>query len=130
MNNYEYDCNKCKYDKLSGKEFPCAECYCFNHYEEYVDITKVKDENYITKVANEIAELVERKNHDYGNSFDITINDYGKVAYFLRIDDKLNRLKQLMLSDKISQVDDEKIEDTLRDIIGYTLLMLNYENNH
>lgn len=77
------------------------------------------------KVAVEIAELVERKNKDYGNSFDKTMNEYGNSAYFLRIDDKLSRIKRLLEADCTPQVD-ESIEDTLKDIIGYTLLMLNY----
>ena len=73
----------------------------------------------------EIADLVEKKNHDYNNSFDKTINEYGDVAYFLRLEDKLNRLKNL--TKKEAKVKDEAIEDTLKDIVGYTLLMLNYK---
>ena len=80
----------------------------------------------IKKIALEIAELVERKNHDYDNSFDKTMDKYGDTAYFLRIEDKLNRL--INLSKKEAKVNDEKVEDTLKDIIGYTLLMLNYKN--
>lgn len=77
------------------------------------------------KVAIEIAELVEKKNKDYGNSFDKTMNEYGSVAYFLRIDDKLSRVKRLIASEAKPEIN-ESIEDTLKDIIGYTLLMLNY----
>lgn len=77
------------------------------------------------KVAIEIAELVERKNRDYGNSFDKTMDEYGSTAYFLRIDDKLSRAKKLINSAAEPEVN-ESIEDTLRDIIGYTLLMINY----
>ena len=80
----------------------------------------------IKKIALEIAELVERKNHDYDNSFDKTMDKYGDTAYFLRIEDKLNRL--INLSKKQAKVSDENVEDTLKDIIGYTLLMLNYKN--
>lgn len=80
----------------------------------------------IKKIALEIAELVERKNHDYDNSFDKTMDKYGDTAYFLRIEDKLNRL--INLSKKEAKVNDEKVEDTLKDIIGYTLLMIKYKN--
>ena len=45
------------------------------------------------------------------------------LASFL---DKLNRL--INLSKKQAKVSDENVEDTLKDIIGYTLLMLNYKN--
>ena len=57
--------------------------------------------------------------------WDKTINEYGDVAYFLRLEDKLNRLKNL--TKKEAKVKDEAIEDTLKDIVGYTLLMLNYK---
>ena len=80
----------------------------------------------IKKIALEIAELVERKNHDYDNSFDKTMDKYGDTAYFLRIEDMLNRL--INLSKKEAKVNDEKVEDTLKDIIGYTLLMIKYKN--
>lgn len=45
------------------------------------------------------------------------------VTYFLRIDDKLNRLKNLLLNNTNAEVN-ESVEDTLKDIVGYTLLML------
>ena len=77
----------------------------------------------IEKIALEIAKLVEKKNHDYNNSFAKTLAEYGDTAYFLRIEDKLSRLKSL--SKKDAQVVEESIEDTLKDIVGYTLLMLN-----
>ena len=80
----------------------------------------------IRQIALEIAQLVEKKNHDYDNSFDKTMDKYGDTAYFLRIEDKLNRL--INLSKKEAKVNDEKVEDTLKDIIGYTLLMLKYKN--
>jgi hypothetical protein len=80
----------------------------------------------IRQIALEIAQLVEKKNHDYNNSFDKTMDKYGDTAYFLRIEDKLNRL--INLSKKEAKVNDERVEDTLKDIIGYTLLMIKYKN--
>ena len=79
--------------------------------------------NKIKEIAVEVAELVEKKNKDYGNSFDKTLAEYGDTAYFLRIEDKLSRLKSL--SKKEALVADESVEDTLKDIIGYTLLLYN-----
>lgn len=80
----------------------------------------------IKDIALEVAELVEKKNRDYGNSFDKTVNEYGDTAYFLRVEDKISRLKSL--ANKDAEVE-ESIEDTLKDIIGYTLLMINYKRN-
>ncbi len=84
----------------------------------------MKKESLITDIALEVANLVEKKNRDYGNSFDKTVDEYGEIAYFLRIEDKLSRLKSL---NKREAVVNESIEDTLKDIIGYTLLMINYK---
>ena len=81
------------------------------------------NENNIIVLANEIAELVEKKDKDYNSAFSKTLKEYGNVAYFLRLDDKLNRLKNLMLNENSAEVN-ESVEDTLKDIIGYTLLML------
>ena len=53
------------------------------------------NKSFYKKTAIEIAELVEKKNKDYGNSFEKTISEYGNTAYYLRIDDKLSRLKSL-----------------------------------
>lgn len=83
--------------------------------------------NKIKEIAVEVAELVEKKNKDYGNSFDKTLAEYGDTAYFLRVEDKLSRLKSL--SKKEVLVADESAEDTLKDIIGYTLLMINNKRN-
>jgi len=79
----------------------------------------------VKEISLEIADMVEKKNKDYGNSFDTTIKEYGMTAYFLRIEDKLSRLKSLNKTQEKPLIN-ESIEDTLKDIVGYTLLMLNY----
>ena len=79
--------------------------------------------NKIKEIAIDVVDLVEKKNKDYNGAFSKTLKEYGNVAYFLRIDDKLNRLKNLMLNNTNAEVN-ESVEDTLKDIIGYTLLML------
>ncbi|NFO58637.1 nucleotide modification associated domain-containing protein [Clostridium botulinum] len=78
----------------------------------------------IKDIAADVAELVEKKNKDYGSSFDTTVKKYGMTAYCLRIEDKISRLNSLTSNNK-QCVHDESIEDTLKDICGYTLLMLN-----
>ena len=84
---------------------------------------KVIEDSKIISLAKEIAELEEKKDKDYNSAFSKTLKEYRNVAYFLRIDDKLNRLKNLMLNNNNPEVK-ESVEDTLKDIIGYTLLML------
>ena len=81
------------------------------------------EESTIIAMAKEIGELVEKKDKDYNRAFAKTLQEYGNVTYFLRVDDKLNRLKSLLLNNKDAEVN-ESVEDTLKDIVGYTLLML------
>ena len=84
---------------------------------------EIVEESEILTIAKEIGELAEKKDKDYNNSFAKTLMEYGSVAYFLRIDDKLNRLKNLMLKENKPEVN-KSVEDTLKDIAVYTLLML------
>ena len=97
---------------------------CYSNYR-FLKVPEVNEvyESEIVTIAKEIGELVEKKDKDYNSAFSKTLKEYGNVAYFLRIDDKLNRLKNLMLNNTNAEVN-ESVEDTLKDIIGYTLLML------
>lgn len=80
--------------------------------------------NEFMQILTPVAELLKRKNTDYGNSYDETRREFGSVAFLLRINDKFGRLKTLTKQD--AQVNDESIEDTLEDIIGYCTLELRY----
>ena len=91
------------------------------YYLKYRFVPVVESD--IVNIALEIADLVEKKDKDYNSAFSKTLKEYGDVAYFLRIDDKLNRLKSLLLRSKDAEIN-ESVEDTLKDIVGYTLLML------
>ena len=91
------------------------------YYLKYRFVPVVESD--IVNIALEIGELVEKKDKAYNSAFSKTLKEYGDVAYFLRIDDKLNRLKSLLLRSKDAEIN-ESVEDTLKDIVGYTLLML------
>lgn len=82
--------------------------------------------NEFMKILEPVAELLKRKNTDYGNSYDQTRGEFGPTAFLLRLDDKVNRLKTLTKQE--AQVSDESIEDTLADMIGYCTLELRYRN--
>lgn len=74
--------------------------------------------------AKQCVELYSRKNHDYGNSFDKGMDNIG-IAYGVgRIYDKMNRL--VTLTKEKAQVKDESIDDTLRDLACYSMMMLAY----
>lgn len=60
------------------------------------------------------------KNHDYGNSFEKSCDEYGITAALVRMEDKFNRLKSL--KDKEPKVVDESIKDTLLDLANYCLM--------
>jgi hypothetical protein len=84
-----------------------------------------KFDNKIKSLSTEIAELVARKNKDYGDSFSEMVDKYGYVAILIRFQDKLNRLDALNKNKRVMIVD-ESMEDTLKDIVGYGLLALEY----
>ena len=64
-----------------------------------------------------------KKNKDYGNSFEKTLEKYGDTALMLRLEDKMNRLERLFKSGE-QNVEDESFTDTVRDLAGYCLLWL------
>ena len=75
-------------------------------------------------ILNEIRQLYNRKNADYGNSFDKTLDEFGIVASATRISDKFNRFKSLIKNP--AQVSDEKIEDTLIDLASYAIMTIKW----
>ena len=70
---------------------------------------------------NGLQETYVRKNHDYGNSFEESLNEFGLVASLVRLSDKFNRMKQLAKDCDI-QVKDEKIRDTMLDAANYLVM--------
>jgi uncharacterized protein (UPF0335 family) len=75
------------------------------------------------QILTDAADLVERKNHDYQGSYKTIRDKYGPVGFHVRIADKLARIEQL---NKAEAKVDESILDTLRDIIGYCTVEINY----
>lgn len=77
----------------------------------------------INRIFNEIKKILVIKNTNYDSSFDKLRKEYGPTSFLIRLKDKLFRYESLALSDD-KNCDDERIEDTLKDIIGYTMLEL------
>ena len=75
-------------------------------------------------ILNEIRQLYNRKNADYGDSFDKTLDEFGLVASATRMSDKFNRFKSLIKNP--AQVSDEKIEDTLIDLASYAMMTIKW----
>ena len=133
-------CFKCKNIDLPWSEFPCNQCWDGQFFKpaedcgeelEYVSETFNDCGRFekMLRVVTEIVALLEKKNNDYGNSATQTYDEYGDVAFFIRISDKINRLKSLTINNKTQEVKDESIEDTIKDIIGYCLLYLEWKNS-
>jgi hypothetical protein len=79
-------------------------------------------EQAVKEVCNELADMIIRKNRDYGDSFRKVYEEYGDLSLIIRLTDKLERLKSLQ--NKENLVKDESKEDTIGDIAGYTILRL------
>lgn len=73
------------------------------------------------ELAQTMCELYEKKNADYGDSFNISLDKYGIIAALTRISDKFNRIENLILNQN-KKVEDEKIEDTLIDLANYAMM--------
>ena len=83
------------------------------------------------EITNEMFNLYEIKNKNYGDSFSKQFQEYGLTSVCIRLEDKLNRLKSL--NKQISEakngiadinVDDESIKDTLIDLANYSVLAI------
>ena len=73
-------------------------------------------------ITDEMANLYDRKNSDYGNSFDRSIDQFGLVASAVRLGDRYNRFSQLINANQ--QVKDESIRDTLIDLANYAVMTI------
>ena len=67
-----------------------------------------------------MADLYERKNADYGNSFDMSLDKHGVIAGIVRMEDKMNRIATL--TKNVQKVNDESIIDTLTDLANYAIM--------
>ena len=73
------------------------------------------------KVCQELTETYKKKNADYGNSFEKSLDKHGLIAGIIRMDDKMSRLISLN-SKKEQQVLDESLRDTLMDLANYAIM--------
>ena len=79
-------------------------------------------EEKINEACIELANVLKQKNKKYGDSFTKTADEYGNAVLLLRIQDKLNRLKQiLILNESVTNTGESEL-DTLLDLAGYAIL--------
>lgn len=80
-------------------------------------------------LAGTIGQTLIEKNHAYHNSYDDTVDTYGLTTIGVRLEDKYNRIKNLLLNQDLRQdleKSDEALADSLLDNAGYSLLALRY----
>ena len=73
-----------------------------------------------TKIVAEMTNTYKAKNHDYGNSFEQSLDKFGLVASAVRIGDKMNRFESLLKKD--AKVSNESLRDTLLDAANYLIM--------
>ncbi|HCL4466748.1 TPA: DUF1599 domain-containing protein [Clostridium botulinum] len=74
------------------------------------------------RICVDLNEIYKHKNHDYGDSFGETYKKLGIISAVTRITDKVNRLQSLCTKEQ--KVEDESIEDTLKDLANYSIMTL------
>lgn len=79
-----------------------------------------------TDITTSMARTYAAKNHDYGNSFDKSLDKFGIIAGIVRMGDKMNRIESLAV--KKAEVNDESIKDTLLDLATYSVMTLMWLN--
>jgi len=80
-------------------------------------------------ITKELTELYKKKNKDYGNSFEQSLNQYGLLPTVLRLTEKTKRLETLYLNNGSSSIKDENVDDTLKDIANYCIITLTWLKN-
>lgn len=78
--------------------------------------------NSMKKVYEELLNTFCKKNHDYGNSFELSLDNHGLVAGVVRMEDKMNRLSTSVDSDTDAQIASESLVDTLMDLSNYAAM--------
>lgn len=75
------------------------------------------------EICQELNQLYERKNYDYGDSFHQSYIEEGEAMVRIRLTDKLNRYKSLTKSGN-QRVTDESVRDTLMDLANYAIMAI------
>ena len=84
-------------------------------------MTKVTPEN-MKKQYEDLWNTFCKKNHDYGSSFEQSLDKHGLIAGVVRMEDKMNRISTLVDVDKHAEIASESLADTLRDLSNYAAM--------
>lgn len=81
-------------------------------------MNKIKE---FDKIVSEMRKTFIAKNKDYG---DDNIRLLGENGVYVRMWDKISRLKQLVWNNQKNAVKDESVEDTYKDLANYAIIGL------
>lgn len=110
----------CNIDEQAMMEL-LADCYLLADWGINKDTSQRKDIADFSAITKTMLETFKAKNQDYGNSFELSLNEEGLAASRIRMGDKWNRFKNLSKSQDI-KVKDESIRDTLLDMASYCIM--------
>lgn len=71
-------------------------------------------------IQDELYEIFIKKNKDYGNT---NLDTFGQIGIMIRLQDKINRYINVS-KNNINLVEDETLDDTIKDLINYCYLFL------
>lgn len=74
-------------------------------------------------VCKQMVELHEKKNTDYGNAFSDAYRKCGNGYAVGLLYNQVNRLISLLCKDKEQHVNDESVDDTLKDLASYAIML-------
>lgn len=123
-----HECEYCKYEDLELDEEPCDSCVNRSGWEpkemdKKEDITTDFSE-FLDELFSSMKELLIKKRHDYGKSYEEIRKRFGDIVPLIRLNDKIMRYENLVSKKEIPE--NEPILDIFYDIIGYAVLEIEF----
>ena len=88
--------------------------------KESINLERSPEVDQHKELLDELNDLYARKNQDYGNSFDKSLDEDGLLVLKIRLGDKYKRFSTLI--NQKNEVVDESMRDTLIDLANYSLM--------
>lgn len=73
-------------------------------------------------ITTELYMIFDEKDSKYGKSFEQSVTEFGLVSAVIRMSDKMNRLKNIVMDEIDMGDNDESTRDTLLDLANYAIL--------
>lgn len=93
---------------------------CSNVGVNSIDVGDSDSMKRYNMIVSEMSRIYSKKNKDYGNSFDTSLDEDGLLVAKIRLGDKYKRFSQLIKNS--AEVKDESKRDTLIDMANYAIM--------